>query len=265
VTAAAAEGVAEERETARKQLALQLSALTEQNGVLGAKVAALEQVAGDASALKEEMRERVAAAERRVYAITKERDALRKETERKGDSAMLLREKDAIIKEVMEEGEKLSKKQAEMEGMVRKSRAGVKDLEAERDRLKIRVEEEEGKVKAAAREAAAAEEDFKAAVDRTARELEEQKAYYTEQLTKARSQAAAAETAANGEARGHLEGELADVAAREEALTDQVDGLRAAMTRAAEAASRREERAAEDAREMARRCQESEVNPLPRP
>lgn len=256
--AAVAEVIAEENEMAVNRLKTQLSALQGQNEKLQAKVASLEQMTADTDAMKEEMTERVAAAERRVYALTKERDMLRKETERKGDSAMLLREKDNIIKEVMEEGEKLSKKQAEMEGMIKKNRATIKELEAERDRLKSGLKDEEAKLEALARDKEAAEEDFKTAVDRTAKELEDQKAYYVEQLTKARSAAAAAEAAADGEARGNLEAELKEAAAREEALRDQVDGLRGAMTRAAEAAARREERAAADAREIERRCQEAE-------
>lgn len=39
-----------------------------------------------------------------VYALTKERDMLRREQNRKSDSSMLLKEKDEIIKAVMAEG-----------------------------------------------------------------------------------------------------------------------------------------------------------------
>lgn len=40
-----------------------------------------------------------------VYALTKERDMLRREQNRKSDSSMLLKEKDEIIKAVMAEGQ----------------------------------------------------------------------------------------------------------------------------------------------------------------
>lgn len=39
-----------------------------------------------------------------VYALTKERDMLRREQSRKNDSSILLKEKDEIIKQVMAEG-----------------------------------------------------------------------------------------------------------------------------------------------------------------
>lgn len=39
-----------------------------------------------------------------VYALTKERDTLRREQSRKSDAAALLKEKDEIIKQVMAEG-----------------------------------------------------------------------------------------------------------------------------------------------------------------
>lgn len=42
-----------------------------------------------------------------VYALTKERDTLRREQSRKSDAAALLKEKDEIINQVMAEGEKL--------------------------------------------------------------------------------------------------------------------------------------------------------------
>jgi len=40
-----------------------------------------------------------------VYALTKEKDMLRREQNRKSDSSMLLKEKDEIIKAVMAEGQ----------------------------------------------------------------------------------------------------------------------------------------------------------------
>lgn len=43
-----------------------------------------------------------------VYALTKERDMLRREQNRKSDSSILLKEKDEIIKAVMAEGKGFS-------------------------------------------------------------------------------------------------------------------------------------------------------------
>ncbi|KAG8388344.1 hypothetical protein BUALT_Bualt02G0115900 [Buddleja alternifolia] len=81
--------------------------------------------------LREEYHQRVAALERKVYALTKERDTLRREQSRKSDAAALLKEKDEIITQVMAEGEELSKKQAVQESQIRKLRAQIRELEEE--------------------------------------------------------------------------------------------------------------------------------------
>ncbi|VAH22741.1 unnamed protein product [Triticum turgidum subsp. durum] len=74
-------------------------------------------------ALKDEYHQRVATLERKVYALTKERDTLRREQNKKSDAAALLKEKDEIITQVMAEGEELSRKQAAQEATIRKLRA----------------------------------------------------------------------------------------------------------------------------------------------
>jgi predicted ATP-dependent protease len=94
--------------------------------------------------------------------LTKERDALKRGTEKLADYGALLKEKDEIIKQVrpcmhsstgalntccyadhmarlcccqvMEEGEKLAGRQAELEASLRKVRGQLKEAEAERDR-----------------------------------------------------------------------------------------------------------------------------------
>ena len=51
--------------------------------------------------------------------------------------------------------------------------------------------------------------------------------FSSRRYSKARASASAAEAAADGEARGTLEGQLSEAAAREEALGEQLEGLRA--------------------------------------
>ncbi|KAM0880958.1 hypothetical protein ACQ4PT_033237 [Festuca glaucescens] len=80
-------------------------------------------VEAEMDALKDEYHQRVATLERKVYALTKERDTLRREQNKKSDAAALLKEKDEIITQVMAEGEELSKKQAAQEATIRKLRA----------------------------------------------------------------------------------------------------------------------------------------------
>ena len=70
-----------------------------------------------------------------VYALTKERDALRKGSEKLADYSATIREKDAIIKQVMEEGERLAAKQAELEGNMRKLRQQVRRRGREKRRV----------------------------------------------------------------------------------------------------------------------------------
>ncbi|THG23081.1 hypothetical protein TEA_019911 [Camellia sinensis var. sinensis] len=77
----------------------------------------------------------------RVYALTKERDTLRREQSKKSDAAALLKEKDEIINQVMAEGEELSKKQAAQESQIRKLRAQIRDLEEEKKGLTTKLQD----------------------------------------------------------------------------------------------------------------------------
>ncbi|KAL8252403.1 hypothetical protein R6Q59_036096 [Mikania micrantha] len=84
--------------------------------------------------------------EQRVYALTKERDTLRREQNKKSDAAALLKEKDEIITQIMAEGEGLSKKQAAQESQIRKLRAQIRELEEEKKGLMAKLQVEESKV-----------------------------------------------------------------------------------------------------------------------
>ncbi|KAK6264083.1 hypothetical protein SCA6_019517 [Theobroma cacao] len=90
--------------------------------------------------LREEYHQRVATLERKVYALTKERDTLRREQNKKSDAAALLKEKDEIINQVMAEGEELSKKQAAQEAQIRKLRAQIRELEEEKKGLTTKLQ-----------------------------------------------------------------------------------------------------------------------------
>ena len=76
----------------------------------------------EVEALREEFGERLSASERKVYALSKERDMLKREVAQLADAAKLVRERDQTIAAVMEEGEALSKKQASQEASMRKLR-----------------------------------------------------------------------------------------------------------------------------------------------
>ncbi|XP_039004671.1 golgin candidate 5-like, partial [Hibiscus syriacus] len=93
--------------------------------------------------LREEYHQRVSTLERKVYSLTKERDTLRKEHNKKSDAAALLKEKNEIIKQVMAEGEELSKKQATQEALIRKLRAQIREIEEEKKGLTTKLQAEE--------------------------------------------------------------------------------------------------------------------------
>ncbi|BBH05707.1 golgin candidate 5 [Prunus dulcis] len=95
----------------------------------------------EVESLREEYHQRVATLERKVYALTKERDTLRREQNKKSDAAALLKEKDEIINQVMAEGEELSKKQAAQEGQIRKLRAQIREFEEEKKGLITKLQE----------------------------------------------------------------------------------------------------------------------------
>ncbi|KAL7609743.1 hypothetical protein Lser_V15G10877 [Lactuca serriola] len=67
----------------------------------------------------------------KVYALTIERDTLHREQNKRSDATALLKEKDDIITQVMEEGQKLSKKQVVQESTIRKLRAQAEENKVE--------------------------------------------------------------------------------------------------------------------------------------
>ena len=197
-----------------------------------------------------ELRDKLAAAEHATGQAIKERDQWKRQYEKSGDNAMLLKEKDAIIQEVMEEGENLSKKQMEMEMRLRERAKEIKDLKEKQADL---VEQ------AVAAKRTEFQADLKSAMARAAKELDEQKSYYIQQLTSAKTAAAAAEAATDSAARQTLGKQLKEAEESIESLKEQVEGLQQALTRASEKAAAREERLAEDLRDAEQRLQESDA------
>ena len=223
---------------------------------LNAREAQLLKSASKATAAAElelalnELRDKLAAAEHATGQAIKERDQWKRQYEKSGDNAMLLKEKDAIIQEVMEEGENLSNKQMEMEMRLRERAKEIKDLKEKQADL---VEQ------AVAAKRTEFQADLKSAMARAAKELDEQKSYYIQQLTSAKTAAAAAEAATDSAARQTLGKQLKEAEESIESLKEQVAGLQQALTRASEKAAAREERLAEDLRDAEQRLQESDA------
>ncbi|CAI9266310.1 unnamed protein product [Lactuca saligna] len=132
-----------------------------------------------------------------VYALTRERDTLRREQNKRSDATALLKEKDDIITQVMEEGEKLSKKQAIQESTIRKLRAQIREFEEEKKGFISKLQAEENKVENLKSKKAATEKLLQETIEKNQSEVAIQKEYYLNALSD--------EARVNDEARTKLE------------------------------------------------------------
>ncbi|GAB4842243.1 hypothetical protein Ancab_012209 [Ancistrocladus abbreviatus] len=208
--------------------------------------------------LREEYHQRVATLERKVYALTKERDTLRREQNKKSDAAALLKEKDEIISQVMAEGEELSKKQAAQEATIRKLRAQIRELEEEKKGLLTKLQVEENKVESIKKDKAATEKLLQETIEKHQAELATQKEYFTNALNAAKEAEAMAEARAGNEARTELESRLREAEERETMLVQALEELRQTLSRKEQQAIFREDMLRRDVEDLQKRYQASE-------
>eukprot|EP00270_Netrium_digitus_P013657 TRINITY_DN4566_c0_g1_i1.p1 TRINITY_DN4566_c0_g1~~TRINITY_DN4566_c0_g1_i1.p1 ORF type:complete len:796 (+),score=317.43 TRINITY_DN4566_c0_g1_i1:330-2390(+) len=209
-------------------------------------------------ALREEYQHRLGAAERKVYALTKERDMLRREQSRRSDSSTLLKEKDDIIKQVMAEGEELSKKQAAQEQQMKKLRQQIREMEEEKQRLTSRLQVEEARVESIKKDKAATEKALQDAVERGQAELAAQKEFYVAALAEAKQALVQAEARADSEAKADMDRRLEEAVERERVLMATVDELRLTLSRTEHQAAFREDMLRRDIEDLKARCQAAE-------
>ncbi|KXZ57009.1 hypothetical protein GPECTOR_1g911 [Gonium pectorale] len=233
-----------------EQLAMQASKLSE---------ADFEAARTEFETARSEFESRLAAAERKVYALTKERDALRKGSEKLSEYGALIKEKDDIIKQVMDEGEKLSKKQNEMEGVLRKLRNQVASVEADKEKLAAKLAAEEAGAADLRKAKAKLERDMAVAAEQAKADLEAQREHFESLLSKARQEHAEAEERVRDAAAQGLARKLRDAEARCEALSESCVELRDALDRQRQAADLREEMLKADLADLERRCQAAEL------
>lgn len=190
------------------------------------------------------------ASTRQLAAVTRERDDARKVAQRETDAVA---EKEAVITQVMAEGQALSKKVGDLEAAQKKLRASLKDALAERERLAASLAAEESRCADAMRakeavEAAAAEAARQALV-----EVNDTKQFYAAELQKAQA------SAVDADARVGLERRLKDALERETRLEEKVAALTSQLSRAAEEASRREDVLRAEISAANARCHEAET------
>ncbi|KAK1574827.1 hypothetical protein Q3G72_000258 [Acer saccharum] len=238
----------------------EIAKMMNENEHLKAVIEDLKRKSNDAEieTLREEYHQRVANLERKVYSLTRERDTLRREQNRKSDAAALLKEKDEIINQVMAEGEELSKKQAAQEATMRKLRAQIRELEEEKKGLATKLQVEENKVESIKRDKAATEKLLQETIENHQEELAVQKDYYTNALTAAREAEALAEARVNNEARTELESRLREAEEREAMLVQALEELRQTLSRREQQAVFKEDMLLRDIEDLQKRYQASE-------
>eukprot|EP00798_Chlamydomonas_sp_ICE-L_P005801 gene5801-6085_t len=261
-----------------------------------------------------------------LYALTNERGALKKSTEKLTDYGKRIREKDAHIEQVMqegerfainmklpgapmldltafvatpmltptptpqvmEEGERLASKQADMEGQMKKLRQQMNALEAEKKKLQTNLTTEQSESETLRKARAKMERDLAAAHEHSKAELESQKHHMDQMLTKAKADQLDAEERGGWKLRSEVERwqvkawpvsvvrldaeergrevasqglarKLRESESRCEALTESVVEFREALDRQRQAADLREEMLKQDISDLERRCHATEL------
>ncbi|XVF74566.1 hypothetical protein PTKIN_Ptkin13bG0120000 [Pterospermum kingtungense] len=261
----------------------EIAKLMNENEQLKAVIEDLKRNSNEAEieSLREEYHQRVSTLERKVYALTKERDTLRREQNKKSDAAALLKEKDEIINQVMAEGEELSKKQAAQEAQIRKLKAQVRELEEEKKGLITKLQAsaclemefclsdvsklkrllnsvEENKVESIKKDKTATEKLLQETIEKHQAELAAQKDFYTNALNAAKEAEALAEAHANSEARTELGSRLREAEEREAMLVQTLEELRQTLSRNEQQAAFREDMLRRDIEDLQKRYQASE-------
>ncbi|KAG5229185.1 golgin candidate [Salix suchowensis] len=228
----------------------EIAKLMNENEHLKVVIGELKRKSSDAEidSLREEYHQRVSTLERKVYALTKERDTLKREQNKKSDAAALLKEKDEIINQVMAEGEELSKKQAVQESTIRKLRAQMRELEEEKKGLMTKVQVEENKVEIIKKDKTATENLLQETIEKHQAELSAQKDYYMDALSASKKAEALAET----------QSLLREAEERETMLVQALEELRQTLSRKEQQAVFREDMLCRDIEDLQKRYQASE-------
>lgn len=225
----------------------------------------------------EAVQKRAKVTELKLFAVTRERDSLRRGRDSRSAGAALIKQKDEQIKAVLAEGEQLSIKIAEKETAARALKAHITALEEQLEERDVAVGAAEARAEAARTRERAAENAQRAATD--ARDAAEKRVRALESgastqtaaaLESSRTELEAAKRAATDALRATEarlasahEAELAKrgaaAHAREAALSKALDELRARLVDDADTAGAREDRLRRDVIALRKRASSLEA------
>jgi chromosome segregation ATPase len=163
-----------------------------------------------------------------------------------------IRSKDEEIKQIMEEGEALSKKQLAQETMIKQLRAKIKQLNESMERLTHQVEQSESRAEAAESELAAQRERHEEA-------LEIERRNHQRALSDAHALLAAAERREVEAARAGTARKLQDAELQVESLQQTVEQLQEELARVRAGSEEREETLSIEVSELQRKCAQAEA------
>lgn len=232
-------------------------ALTKKNEELVLAKAAVSEK--DVEEMRKEFESRLTAAEKKVVALTKERDALRRPKKEVSNAEELLKQKDEEIRQIMDEGEALSKKQLAQETTMKQLRAKIKSLKEESESLIGRLETEQNRTAVLEKDKENMAAELAAAQERQIEQLAAERQQFERQLAEARTAAAVAERKAEDAVKAGAARIYRDAEIKVEALEGTVEQLREELERRRAVADQREDLLSSEVAELQRRCAESEA------
>jgi len=197
-------------------------------------------------------------AEARIKELMVQCKTLKKQADAYTSVDMLVKEKDEMIKEVMAEGEVLSKKQADMEGTIKKLRLELKERNEAQKGASGEIQVKDEFIARLTQDLDATHKELSAEKQRWTTQLSEQKEYYLSKLAQAKEELTDVEVKANMARSEELAGELKSSREREQSLKDQISDLQHSLQRSNASLERQEERFKNDLAAVEERCQAAE-------
>lgn len=218
--------------------------------VLSRRLAECEDARDSACATADSLREKLSTTERKVFALGKDRSYVY-------DAKM--QEKDDTIKQIMEEGEALSIKQAEYEKTIKTLRAKLRQSETDIERLNEALGAEQSKSANLEEQRSKDQAEKTKLIDLHKSELVKQEKKFEDLIEKSRKEIQSAETRVGQEAALRNSVVLKETSAKEEVFNETVSGLRNAITLQEEQSAMKEQLLRKTIEEQKSQLRESEA------